>query len=123
MKKRKPLHDEAKVLAEQAYLLRYWHKWHQEQLREALAGPDGVAAKAVMDLLLNIETTPASRLIARVRSIDWSTIAYDVRLTLLHQINEAVTALREARGLAPIDDGLEHEPDGVFRLTKQLLFP
>ena len=122
MKRLKPRNEEQE-LADQKYLLKAWHAWHEEQLREALAGPDGFAVKAVMGLLVNIEAIPASALVAKVGSIDWNTVAYDVRLTLLHQINDAVTTLREMRELPPIDDGFEHEPDGVFRIVKRALFP
>ena len=47
-----------------------------------------------------------AQLIGFVRSIDWASIDYATRLVVVHELNTAITAFREARGLPPIDDGL-----------------
>jgi hypothetical protein len=40
---------------------------------------------------------------------------------VLHQINRAITRLRERNGMAPIDDPLPGQSDNVFRRIKQML--
>jgi hypothetical protein len=74
-------------------------------------------------LLAKIKNTPASLLIDCVGRIDWSVVSYDSRLTVLHQVNEAVVYFREQQGLAPIDDPLPGQDDNAFRLIKAALFP
>jgi hypothetical protein len=59
-----------------------------------------------MTLLDRLELESAAALVACVQHTDWSTISYDVRLTVLHQINAAIVKLRERHGLAPFDDSL-----------------
>jgi hypothetical protein len=44
-------------------------------------------------------------------------------LTVLHEINRAVTDLRTRHGLAPFDDGWPGERDSAFCTIRQLLFP
>jgi len=52
-----------------------------------------------------------------------SCIDYATRLTVLHELNTAVTKVREKRGLEPIDDPLPRQPDSPFRIIKATLFP
>ena len=53
----------------------------------------------------------------------WSAIDADTRLIALHEINTAITRLRERSGLEPINDALPHERPNVFILVKEALFP
>ena len=39
----------------------------------------------------------------------------------LHEINAAITALRERNGLAPIDDPLPGAPENAFRIIKTIM--
>jgi len=48
---------------------------------------------------------------------------YQTRLTVLHELNTAITKVREKRGLEPIDDNLPGDPDTPFRTIKAILFP
>jgi hypothetical protein len=114
--------DQQKELADQARLLRAWRAWHQEQLEEALAGAHGAVIAELMIQLDQLELSSAAALLACVRRTDWSTISYDTRLTVLHQINQAIMRLRERNGMAPIDDPLPGQPDNVFRRIQQTLF-
>jgi hypothetical protein len=123
MKRRKAPRDAAKELEDQARLSSAWRTYHQQQLDDALAGPSGVAVGEVMNLLARIERTPAATLLACVQGIDWSTVSCDVKLTVLHQVNEKITHMREKRGIASIDDPLPGQPDNAFRRIKSLLFP
>jgi len=50
-------------------------------------------------------------------------IDYPTKLTVLHEINNRITALRVKRDLEPIDDPLPGELEGPFRLIKVILFP
>jgi hypothetical protein len=52
----------------------------------------------------------------------WSCVC-DCRLIALHEINVAITKLRERNGLAPIDDALPGERPNVFIRIKEQLFP
>jgi hypothetical protein len=44
-------------------------------------------------------------------------------LIVLHEINAAITRLRERNGLTPIDDALPGERPNVFILVKEALLP
>jgi hypothetical protein len=56
-----------------------------------------------------------------VRSVDWASIPYDTRLVVVHEVNTAITKIREKRGLEPIDDALPGEPDTPFRMIKTIV--
>ena len=75
-----------------------------------------------MTLLDRLELNSAATLLACIQRTDWSAISYDVRLTILHQINRTITRLRERNGMVAIDDPLPGQPDNVFRRIKQMLF-
>jgi hypothetical protein len=112
--------DQQKELADQARLMRAWKQW---QLNEALAGAHGAVVAELMTLLDQIELNSAAALLAHVERTEWSAINYDTRLTVLHQVNDAITRMRERHGMAGIDDPLPGQPDNVFRRIKRLLFP
>jgi hypothetical protein len=46
---------------------------------------------------------------------------YQTRLTVLHELNTAITKVREKRGLEPIDDNLPGDPDTPFRAIKTIV--
>jgi hypothetical protein len=109
-------------LAEVQKLSRAYKQWHREQLDAALTGAHGATVAELMSLLDRLELNSAAALLACVQRIDWSAISYDVRFTLLHQINQTIARLRERNGMAAIDDPLPGQPDNVFRRIKQMLF-
>jgi hypothetical protein len=110
-----------KELADNAYLLRAWKRWHRDQLEEALAGPHGAAVAQVMKFLGNMQPQSAPALIALLREHDWQQIDADVRFVVLHEINTAITKFRERSGLLPIDDALPPHANTVFLIIRELL--
>jgi hypothetical protein len=115
--------DQQKKLNDDARLLRAWKHWHREQLDAALASAHGAAIAELMALLDRLTLSSAAALLACMQRIDWDTVSYDVRFTVLHQINQTIMRLRERNGLAAIDDPLPGQPDNVFRRIKEQLFP
>src|SRR5262245_32488678 len=83
--------------ADDARLMRVWRKWHREELDEVLAGPHGAMMERLMFILKSLELNSVSQqlLLAYVRGIDWAIVDYDTRLIALHEINTAITQLRE----------------------------
>jgi len=103
-------------LADRAYLLRAWHKWHREQLKEALAGVHGAVLERLLAGLKNLRS--ARELVDFISAKDWGAVDTDTRLIALHQINDAITRLRERRGLDAIDDPLPGQPASAFQIIK-----
>src|SRR5262245_37734028 len=93
-------------LADNAHLLRGWRQWHKEELEQAIAGPHGAMIERLVFILKALELKSAPLLLAYVRVVDWSAIDYATRLVVLHEINTAITHLRERNGLSPFDDGV-----------------
>jgi hypothetical protein len=113
-----------KELQDNAYLLRVWKKFHHEELEEALAGPHGAMVERLMFILSTLSQDSAPLLLAYVPGVDWSSVSHDIRLTVLHEINNHITRMRERHGLPPIDDPLPGQPDNVFKIVRSiLLFP
>jgi hypothetical protein len=115
--------DQQKELADHARLLRAWKAWHREQLDEALAGPHGALVSELMTLLDRLELSSAAALLDFVRRRAWSSVSWDTRLTVLHEINNRITRMRECHGLPPFDDPLPGQPDNVFRIVRAILTP
>jgi hypothetical protein len=115
--------EKEKELRDNAHLLRTWRRWHREQLDEVLAGPHGTAVAQVVAFLKHMQPGSASALIALLRDFDWSEMDAGVRLVVLHEINEAITRLRERAGLAPIDDALPGQRLNAFLRIREHLFP
>jgi hypothetical protein len=107
-----------KKLADDARLLRWWKKFHREQLEEALAGVHHDVLERMMVQLKNLKF--ARELVNAMAAEDWSTVDADTRLIVLHELNVAICALREKHGQEPIDDPLPGEPDNAFRIIKNL---
>jgi hypothetical protein len=120
MKKRSA---QERKLADDAYLLRTWKRWHREQLEEALAGPHRVIAVQVVEFLKTMTPASANALLALMRTQTWSDVDADTKFTLLHEINSAISRMREKNDMPVIDDPLPHERLSVFLTIKQMLFP
>ncbi len=108
--------------ADDARLMHAWRKWHREELETALAGPHGAMVERLMFILDSLTEKSGPLLIAYVRGVDWATVDSPTRLTVLHEVNVAITKLRERAGMAPIDDPLDDRLN-VFQRAKALLFP
>jgi len=110
-----------KKLADDARLLRAWKKFHREECEAALAGSHGAVLGELFRMFRNLQHIQPSQLIGFVDSIDWASIDYATRLTVLHEVNNAITAYRVKRGLEPIDDNLPPDPDTPFRTIKAIV--
>jgi hypothetical protein len=110
-------------LADDAYLLRAWRKWHRERLDEVLAGPHAVIATQIVEFLKTMTPASANALLALMRTQVWADVDADTKFELLHTINDAITKLRERTGLPPIDDALPDQRANAFLLIKEHLFP
>jgi hypothetical protein len=66
----------------------------------------------------------ARELVDFIAAEDWNAVDADTRFIALHEINNAITKLRERAGLVPIDDALPSEHPTAFQLIKSILsFP
>ena len=106
-------------LADQARLTRAWRAWHFEQLEEALLGLHGGVLERLMVQLKELRT--ARELVNFISAQDCSVVDDDTRAIVLHQINRAITTLRERQGLAPIDDALPGEPLTAFQIIREII--
>jgi hypothetical protein len=113
--------EKEQTLQDNARLLRAWKRWHREQLEEALCGLHRDALERLMLQLKNLQS--ARELIGFIEAQNWAVIDADTRFTGLHEINAAITALRERNGLAPIDDPLPSAPENAFRIIKTIMGP
>ena len=98
-----PEHEQK--LADDARLLRSWRKWHREELETALAGQHGAMVERLVFILKELKLESAPLLLAYIRGVDWTTVDYPTRLTVLHEINTAIARMRERNGLSFYDDG------------------
>ena len=109
--------EKDKEVADREKLLRAWRRWHGEQLKEALAGVHGDVLRRLMAQLENLRS--ARELVDAISAEDWAAVDADVRLTALHEINRAITKLRERLDEeTPIDDGVVG--DNAFRAIKKI---
>jgi hypothetical protein len=106
-------------LNDRATLLRAWRRWRREQLEDALAGMHGAVLERLMTQLKDLRS--ARELVDFIAAQDWAAVDYDTRLTALHEINDAIAALREHSGLTPIDDPLPGQPENAFRIIKAIM--
>ena len=120
----RPVSDkQQKKLADDARLLRAWKKFHREEREAVLAGPRATTFGTLLQMFANIECVRPAQLVGFIGAIHWGAIDYATRLTVLHELNTAITKFREKRGLEPIDDPLPRQPDSPFRIIKATLFP
>src|SRR5262245_15530101 len=110
--------EKDKTLADNARLLRAWRRWHHEQLEKALAGVHGDVMGRLMAQLKDLRS--ARELVEFIEAQDWSAVDSDTRFTVLHEINAAITGLRERAGQVPIDDALPGEPLRAFQLIRAI---
>jgi len=111
--------EKGQKLADSARLLRAWRAYHREQLEQALAGVHGDVMGRLMAQLKNLRS--ARELVAFIEAQDWSEIDADTRLIALHEINTAITRLRERMGLPPVEDALPGEPLRAYQLIRNIL--
>jgi hypothetical protein len=109
-------------LAETGKLTRAYKQWQREQLAEALAGAHGATVAELMSLLDRLELNSAAMLLDFMQRSDWNAVDHNTRLTILHEINQAIGRMRERHGLSAIDDPLPPKQN-VFLRIKNLLFP
>src|SRR5262249_12696612 len=108
-------------LADDAYLLRAWKKYHRDEREAVLAGPYGAVLVELFRMFKNLQHAQPTQLIGYAQSIDWSAIDYSTNLAVVHELNNAITALREKHGLEPIDDNLPGDPETPFRTIKAIV--
>lgn len=114
--------EKDKELTERAHLLRAWKRWHREQLEAALAGIHGAVLARLMEQLKHLGEARA--LVEFISAQDWEAVDSATRLVALHEINTAITKLREKHGLDPIADPLPGAPANAFQIIKSILsFP
>jgi hypothetical protein len=119
MKRRRTAQEQK--LADDQRLLRAWKKFHREERDAVLAGPHGVMLGELFRMLENLQHVQPAQLIGLARSVDWVGIDTDTKLTVLHEINVAITRFREKRGEEPIDDALPGEPLRVFQVIRGIV--
>jgi hypothetical protein len=110
-----------KKLVDNARLLRWWKAWHREQRGLVLAGPHATTLAELFRMFSVIEHVKPAQLIGFVGAIDWGSIDFDTRLTVLHEINVAITRYREKCGLDPISDPLPGAPPNAFQVIRGIV--
>ena len=104
-----------------ARLLRWWKAWHREQRDLVLAGPHARTLTELFRAFSVIESVRPTQLVGFINAIDWSAIDYQTRLTVLHELNTAITKFRESQGLPPIDDPLPGAPPNAFQVINRIV--
>jgi hypothetical protein len=112
-----------KELRDKTRLLRWWKKFHREERDAVLAGPHARTLAELFRMFANLKHVTPAQLVGFIGAIDWSAIDYQTRLTVLHELNSAITRYRERSGLEPINDSLPGQPESPFRAIKAILFP
>ena len=111
---------EQKKLADDARLLRAWWNWHAEEKAAVLSGPHAATLAELFRMFSAIKHVTPAQLVGFVSAIDWSAIDYQTRLTVLHELNSAITKFRETQKVDAISDPLPGQRDNVFRIIKTL---
>jgi hypothetical protein len=104
-----------------ARLLRQWHKFHREQLEAALAGPHGAVLGRLMKFLETLTPKSMPALIGQIEAPAWQLADAQTRFVALHEINDAIAAVREHHGMPPLDDALPHQRLNGFLIIRALL--
>src|SRR5215831_13449553 len=110
MNPRDPKAKKEKELADNARLLRAWKKFHREEREAVLAGPYATTLVELFRMFSNIEHVKPAQLVGFIGAIDWGSVDFQTRLTVLHEVNTAITKFRESRKLDPFDDPLPGAP-------------
>jgi hypothetical protein len=90
-------------------------------LEQALDGMHGDIMRSLMAQLKDLRS--ARELVEFIGARDWSHIDADTRIVALHEINRAITKLRERMKLTPIDDALPGQPLRAFQLVRAIIDP
>jgi hypothetical protein len=107
-------------LADNARLLRAWKAFHREERDAVLAGPYATTLAELFQAFANIECVKPAQLVGFIAAVDWSAIDYQTRLTVLHEVNTAITKWRERQGLDPISDPLGAPPN-AFQIIRGII--
>jgi len=118
MKRRQSQKD--KELADNARLLRAWKQFHREERDAVLAGPHSATLGELFRMFANLKHVQPAQLIGFIGAIDWAAIDYQTRLTVLHEVNTAITAWRSRQKLDPFDDPLEAAPPNAFQIIREI---
>jgi hypothetical protein len=121
MTRHQPSTKEQKKLADDARLLRAWKKFHLEERLAVLAGPHGAMLAELFRAFDNLAHIKPVQLIGLVHAVDWTTVNYDARLIVLHELNVAITKFRVKRGAEPINDNLPGQPETPFRVIRAII--
>jgi hypothetical protein len=111
--------EKDKKLVDDARLMRSWRAWHREQLEGALTGVHGNVMERLIAQLKDLRA--ARELVAFIEAQDWSAVDVNTQLIALHEINAAITQLRERAGQEPIDDALPGEPLRAFQVIRNIM--
>ena len=101
--------------------LRAWTKWRRERVETMLAGPHGLALQQLIRFLETMKLHDAPALIALVKLGHWQHTDPNTRLEVLSLIDDHIIKLREAHGLAPMDDGLTDEDLTALQQIREML--
>jgi hypothetical protein len=116
-----PKTKKEKELADNARLLRAWKKFKREQREAVLAGPYAATLVELFRAFSAIKYVKPAQLIGFIGAIDWAAIDYQTRLTVLHEVNEAITKFRESQKLNPFDDALPGEPLRAYQVIRDII--
>jgi len=106
-----------------AKMFHAWKKFHREELEAVRADPHAAVLNELFRMFANLESVKSAQLIGFIHAINWAAINHSTRLTVLHEANSAITALRTKRGLEPISDPLPGEPLNAFQRIRAIMFP
>jgi hypothetical protein len=110
-----------KELADNARLLRAWRAFHREERDTVLAGPHARTLAELFRMFSSIQYVTPAQLVGFIDAIDWSAIDYQTRLTVLHEVNTAITKFRERQGLDSISDPLPGAPPNAFQIIRAII--
>jgi len=119
--KRRKSEKEQKKLDDDARLLCWWIAWHQEQRDLVLSGPHARTLAELFRAFAAIKHVKPAQLVGFIDAIDWSAIDYQTKLTVLHEVNTAITKFRDRQGLDPISDPLAGAPPNAFQIIREII--
>src|SRR5215468_4087226 len=99
--------------------MRVWRAWHRERLEKALNGVHRDVFARLMRQLKELRSV--RQLVNFISAQDWGAVDADTRAIALHQINVAITALRESNGLLPFDDALPGARPNTFEIVRKII--
>jgi hypothetical protein len=97
--------------------------WRRERLAELLDGPYCEAARTLRGFLNEMKISDGPALVAAVKAGPWRDADPDTRHEILRLVDDAIVALRESEGLAPLDAAMPFgdEPSTAFELIREAL--